>query len=148
MVLLQMRLIIVWKIKKSIDLFAKKKRNNYIEYCDNSDEAKVLQSDGCFSCPICREVEGYRSQDFILQIWLKCEKSIHKKDKWFEKKVKYVIQKYFKVTTNDLNMIDDTIKQQNLMKGWNLSRYNYYVFKIASRNGIHLGKTWKNKRLF
>lgn len=83
----------------------------------------MLNATNCsFTCNKCGEVGSFRSQeDFVPQIWLKCEKSIHKRYKWFENKLREDIsQKYFKI------MIVDTMKQQNLIKGHNLSRQLLY----------------------
>lgn len=44
------------------------------------------------------------------------------------------------------NKIFDTMKHNNLIKGLNLLRYNYYIIRIASKNGKTKG--YFDDRLF
>ena len=62
------------------------KKKVIIDYCDKCDEDRALMPSGCYSCPKCGEISCYRNQkDFIPEIWMKCQKSVHKQNKWFEK---------------------------------------------------------------
>lgn len=55
-------------------------------YCDKCNIGRVLMPDGCYSCPISRDVSCYQSlEDFIPHIWMKYPKSSHKLVKWFKK---------------------------------------------------------------
>ena len=59
------------------------------EFCYKCDEFRIRwlqQEGGYYVCESCGEIGGYNIQnEWIPQIWLK-NKSVHKRDRWFEKK--------------------------------------------------------------
>ena len=74
------------------------------------------------------------------QIWMHM-KSKHSRRKWIDKYVRGLVKhKYINKIINDFMKMVSKMNRKNLIKGRNVSRYGYYVIRIAFRRGIKLEK--------
>lgn len=62
-------------------------------------------------------------------IWLKMtKKSVHKRNKWMKKKLRGLIDdQYIPLITEDFLQVVEVMKNKKLIKGKNLSSYNYII---------------------
>ena len=46
--------------------------------------------------------------------------------------------KYISIITDDFEKVLDVMRKEKLIKGRNISRYNYYIIRLCSKRGIPL----------
>ena len=113
-----------------------------LEYCYKCNTDRLLDQDGgYYVCQVYGEVGGYKNQEsFIPQIWRK-QRSEHKRNKWFAKVLRrYVNQRDVSILFNDFMKVVVELKKNKLIKK-NISRYDYYIIRLATRRGIKLLKS-------
>ena len=74
---------------------------------------------------------------FVKNIWMK-KKSSHYRRRWIEKVLrnKSIDWDSTKIICRDFKKIVQVMMKLNLIKGRNLSRYDYFIIRIISRNGL------------
>lgn len=124
-----------------------------IETCCSN--MKIYNYSGYSVCNTCGSVYGYDyAIDWIPEIW-KYKKSIHSRKRWFYNKVKPLTHAAdVDRLVDDFQKVARAMENNNWITGRKVSRYDFYVLRLASRRGIHLikgvrdMKESKTRRLF
>ena len=91
----------------------------------------------CSDCKVDRIIADHafvHEGQWIDNIWLKYKKkSVHSRNRWTYKKLCRCVEDQ----CID-HICDDFIKEEKLISGRNVSRYNYYIIRLCSRRGIPL----------
>ena len=101
-------------------------------------ELNKLRTHYGFACPKCGEAEFLcDAVPFVENIWLK-QRSRHSRMRWLEKMLrdKGVTWNAIQVICGDFRKILQVFMNKGLIKGRNLSRYDYFVIRIVSRNKL------------
>lgn len=109
------------------------------DYCDECEKGRMKVPYG-YVCSECGTTYyAFDDTMYVERVWLH-RKSKHSRARWMEKRVK---SKVPMVPHGDLNLIVcdfklivDTIISESLSKGANLTRYDYYIIRIVSRNRL------------
>jgi hypothetical protein len=116
-----------------------KKAANQCEllFCCNCNKDKIID-DQLYICPKCGECQYEYSENWIENIFY-YRKSVHSRRRWFFNKIKKCVDhQYVNILTSDFIKIVQVVKSKRLLSGMNISRYAYYIIRLASRRGILL----------
>ena len=109
-------------------------------YCYECKKHRVKVQDGFYTCTTCGETEYGHVENFIPEIWMK-NKSVHSRKRWFVNKVReFVDSKYIGMISHDFMSVVNVMIKHHLIKGKNVSRYEYYIIRLASRRNINPNK--------
>lgn len=109
----------------------------YVNYCVKCNIDKLRTNYG-YACPKCGEcVFLCVAVPFIKNIWLR-NKSQHSRTSWMQKRLqnKDVPWNIIPVICNDFNDINRIMMTEMMLKSRNLSKYDYYIIRIISKNQL------------
>ena len=104
--------------------------------CDKCDGDIIHPEAGVNTCKKCGRTEYGFVSDWVDNIWL-YKKSVHRRDKWFHNNVRDIMtsDEANNITSDFIDVVN-VMTRNGLIKGRNVSRYNYYIARLSSKRGI------------